>query len=95
MLDRVTRFDADGFDTNHALDHGCLWIKMNNGRYWRLRRNGRTQTWKRNVSRFRIPVKMGMYGYSEITNETAIGEYDSGANVIFALDDDIANIQKR
>ena len=86
---------TDKFDTDHAIDHGCLWAKMSNGRYWRLRRNGRTQTWKRNLARFRIPVKAGMYVYDEITNETPIGNWDSGANYIFANDDDIVNIQKR
>jgi hypothetical protein len=64
------------------LDHGFLWIKMNNGRYWKLRRNGKTKTWKRELFRYRIPVKAGMYKYSEVTNQTDIGTYDSGHYII-------------
>lgn len=30
------------------------------------RRNGKTQTWKRNLDRFRIPVKFGLYAYDAI-----------------------------
>lgn len=37
----------------------------------RWRRNGKTQRWKREPERFRIPIKFGLYDYSEITNETA------------------------
>lgn len=32
------------------------------------RRNGKTQTWKTRPGEFRIPVKFGMYGYSNITH---------------------------
>jgi hypothetical protein len=32
------------------------------------RRNGKTQTWKRDPERFRIPVKHGMYDYGDLTN---------------------------
>ena len=37
----------------------------------RWRRNGQTQTWKRQPDRFRIPVKHGMYAYGAITEENA------------------------
>lgn len=32
------------------------------------RRNGATQTWKRDPGRFRVPVKYGLYGYGAITD---------------------------
>jgi hypothetical protein len=35
------------------------------------RRNGRTQTWVRSPERFRVPVKYGLRGYSQITEEHA------------------------
>ena len=34
------------------------------------RRNGKTQTWKTRPEEYRIPVKYGLYGYSEITHTT-------------------------
>ncbi len=37
----------------------------------RWRSNGKCQTWKRNTERFRLPVKHGLYNYSEITEATA------------------------
>lgn len=37
----------------------------------RWRRNGRTQRWKRDPERFRIPVKFGFYDYGQITNDIA------------------------
>lgn len=66
----------------YELEHGSLWVRMSNGRYWRLRANGATKLWKRDAFRYRIPVKAGMYVYSEITNETEIGTFDSNASVI-------------
>jgi hypothetical protein len=66
----------------YALQHGCLWVKMSNGRYWRLRRNGKTQTWKRDLFRYRIPVKAGLYAFTEITNKTEIGTFDSKHDII-------------
>lgn len=32
---------------------------------WRV--NGLVQTWKRDVERFRVPIKFGLRGYGEIT----------------------------
>lgn len=54
-------------DLEQLLDTGRLSLRMSNGNYWRLRRNGRTQTWKRDPKRFRIPVKMGFRGYGALT----------------------------
>lgn len=51
-----------------ALDSGTLFIAMYaRGKWWQLRRNGATQTWKRDAARFRIPVKFGLKGYDAIT----------------------------
>lgn len=35
------------------------------------RRNGKTQTWKRDANRWRVPVKRGLYEYGDITPERA------------------------
>jgi len=37
----------------------------------RCRRNGKTQTWKRQPERFKIPVKHGLYDFFYITNDNA------------------------
>ena len=37
----------------------------------KVRRNGKTQTWKRDADRFRIPIKHGLYSYGEITQDNA------------------------
>lgn len=37
------------------------------GKSWR--RNGKTKTWKRNATKFQIPVKHGLYDYGYITEE--------------------------
>lgn len=37
----------------------------------RARRNGKTKTWKTRPGHFRIPTKIGLYQYSEITHENA------------------------
>lgn len=35
--------------------------------HWR--RNGKTQTWKRDPERFRVPIKHGLYAYGQLTSE--------------------------
>lgn len=35
------------------------------------RRNGRTQTWKREPNAFRVPVKFGLYDYGQISNHSS------------------------
>jgi hypothetical protein len=42
---------------------------MGRGVWWRVRRNGKTQTWKRDPERFRIPLKAGLRSYGEATAE--------------------------
>ena len=51
-----------------ALDAGLIEAEMNNGRWWRLRRNGKTQTWKTRPGEFRIPIKAGLKACGEITD---------------------------
>jgi hypothetical protein len=48
--------------TNNAelmLDAGLLQAQMHTGKWWSLRRNGKTQRWKRSPQRFRVPCKAG------------------------------------
>lgn len=57
-----------------ALDAGLIEVAMRGGRWWRARRNGRAQTWKRDPARFRIPIKFGLYGTGAITP----GDFEAG-----------------
>lgn len=61
----------------YEINDGAIWLRMNSGRYWRVRCNGATKLWKRDAWRYRIPVKAGLKVYAEITNETTIGTFDS------------------
>lgn len=61
-LDHV--ITRDNFES--ALDSGNLFAAMNSGRWWQMRRNGRTQTWKRDASRIRVPFKVGLKGTGAI-----------------------------
>jgi len=42
------------------LDEHRLQTIMASGRWWDIRRNGKTQTWKTQPDRFRIPFKYGL-----------------------------------
>jgi hypothetical protein len=45
---------------------------LNNGRWWKIRRNGATKTWKRDEEKVRIPIKFGYKGYGVITEKDFI-----------------------
>lgn len=45
---------------NHAL------IVGNNGEIFRVKVNGIVKTWKRDPSRFSVPIKYGLYEYARI-----------------------------
>lgn len=52
-----------------ALDSGRLFAAMANGNWWKMRRSGRTQLWKRTPARFRIPFKVGLKLSGELTEQ--------------------------
>lgn len=58
----ITRHNID-----QLLDAGHIEVAMKNGNWWKIRRNGKTQTWKRDAARVRIPFKAGMYACGGIT----------------------------
>ena len=58
----TTRAEAEAL-----LDAGKLYVKMNNGRYWRARRSGMTKTWKTRPEDFRVPFKVGLKLSGQIT----------------------------
>jgi hypothetical protein len=63
-------------NVDEVLDAGELEVKMSHGKWWRVRRNGQTKTWKRS-DRFRIPTKAGMWAYGAITQDDFV-EVDQG-----------------
>lgn len=45
-----------------ALDSGRLYVQAGLGKYYPTRRNGVTKRWKRDATRYRIPIKFGFRG---------------------------------
>ena len=52
-----------------ALDQGRVEVQMNSRRWWKVRRNGKTHTWKTRPDEFRIPIKYGFRGHGYITHD--------------------------
>lgn len=75
-----------------ALDAGKLWYQVLPGRYWRLRRNGRTKTWQRPQPGWRIPVKWGFRFAGSVDNADTVERSAPGAIVI--SDEDPSAVQK-
>jgi hypothetical protein len=57
-----------------ALDAGQLETRVGD-RWYRCRRNGRTKTWKRDPSRFEIPIKYRWRDTTRVRSE----HFESGA----------------
>jgi hypothetical protein len=74
-----------------ALAEGLLWAKMGSGSYWKLRRNGQTQTWKTRPNDFSIPVKAGLKACGRVDHNSAVNLCGSegwrNASFIVAKDD--------
>jgi len=66
MISRSEAITADVFHYGECVrrvgPRGGVTERVEN---WR--RNGKTQTWKTRPDEYRIPVKYGMYNYSQIT----------------------------
>lgn len=52
---------------DQMLDAGLIEVKMSSVRWWRIRRNGKTQTWKTDANRIRVPIKAGFKNCAAIT----------------------------
>jgi len=57
-------------ELEQALDGGNLWVQATATRYWKVRRNGVTKRWKRDLYRYSIPCKAGFRDTFSLTNET-------------------------
>ncbi len=54
-------------NVDQLLDAGQIEVAMRNGNWWKIRRNGKTQKWKKDADRIRIPFKAGLKVYGSIT----------------------------
>lgn len=58
----ITRSNIDTL-----LDTGRIEAAMSRGRWWKIRRNGKTKKWVTDENRIRIPVKAGLRATYAIT----------------------------
>lgn len=58
----ITRHNID-----QLIDAGQIEVAMQSGKWWKIRRNGRTKRWVNDPVRIKIPFKMGMYAFGSIT----------------------------
>jgi hypothetical protein len=73
---------------NALIDARQVYAAMRNGAWWQLRRNGQTQTWKRDARRFRIPVKAGLKACYAITETDLIRIDCENGDSVMALNPD-------
>lgn len=57
MITKEQALTEDEFHEPNGYNHCRRW-----------RRNGKTKTWKRDLERYRLPIKHGLYTYDAITN---------------------------
>jgi hypothetical protein len=69
-----------------ALDAGRISVRMRNGKFWKVRRNGVTKTWIRKPNEFRIPVKFGFRGHDAITHCDEVEMFGHGNNNGYVID---------
>lgn len=72
----------DKVQIERALADGLLWARMGNGNLWRLRRNGATKLWKRDATRFEIPVKAGLKACARISQDSEIVPEGDGRFIV-------------
>ena len=70
-MDNATKLNLSEIES--YLDRGMISVRMNNGRYWAIRRNGKTQTFVRKPGTFRIPFKAGLRVYGALDHDMEIG----------------------
>lgn len=56
-----------------ALAAGQLWAGTRDGRWYEVRRNGKTQLWRTRPTHYRIPAKARLRDYVQITHESVVG----------------------
>jgi hypothetical protein len=65
-------FEVTRLNVNQLVDARAIQVRMNRDhpdgkpRWWTIRRNGATKTWKTNPARFRLPWKAGLRVFGAI-----------------------------
>jgi len=62
-------------EANKLLDAGKLYAAVGGGKWWRMRRNGRTITWKRRPDYYEIPIKVGLKNYARFGPSWVEGQH--------------------
>jgi hypothetical protein len=64
-------------EVESALDSHKLYVKLQNGRAWQARRNGKTINKAKNmpIGSWRIPVKYGFKNFGQLTPENASEDF--------------------
>jgi hypothetical protein len=68
-------------EVERLLDAGVVWTHVDRDRMWRVRRNGKTQTWKTKPGHFRIPIKMGLRNYGQIYHHNLMSWFTDAPEV--------------
>jgi len=68
----ITRENVD-----ELLDAHQIEVHMTTGRWWAVRRNGKTRRWKRDASRIYVPIKFGLKFYGVIETSDFCGPHGS------------------
>lgn len=65
-----------------ALDAGKIRTRLRFGALWRTKRNGKTKTWKKDPTRWEVPIKIGLKEYGTVDRHNV----DSGLFVVHEED---------
>ena len=92
-MDTMTTDTRPGLaEIEDALDMGSLWIQVAGARYWKVRRNGATRTWKKPIAGWRVPVKFGFRYCTQIDASSDVG-WVAGRHA-FVISDTEPRVQK-
>lgn len=58
-----------------ALDSGKLQAQVTSGRWWFMRRNGKTRIWKTRPGKFYLPTKVGYREHYALTEKDLDSPY--------------------
>lgn len=77
---------ADNIDK--WIDEGQLYVAINNGRWWKARRNGMTKRGKR-LPTIRVPFKYGLKHYGALTETDFSGPNGTLPSHLYRHHDDV------